>query len=745
MKEAFKQLSAALIFLFLILTPQLSASLEEAWENYKVGDYEAAQKILQDLVHAKDDKKNIYDMREALGAEALMRMSQNKYLETSMRKLKDMSTVYESKKFRNPRRLNYYVRTYIEDDSTRHKSLPNLMLAGAFAVPGLLEYLKSDETDVNRRGLAFQALKNIGSRATPVLIEASYGSDEMLLMGVVRLLNTNKDRRAIPALLRLKDVVKTPILLAQVKQALATFGIDETGVAVNALLDEVIRYIKGGDSVDFEIFNASGVLWKWYENMEKVFYVNVLKSEFEFYPILPDSLWPLFKAEIILQHATNLSNLTPDQVGFIQSLKMILHYRIINTINAVVNSETYENDVYGERLSQYLNLLNKRNSVKQWVGVRVYLTALDMTMQHKLFKISAQLLQDLNKFSGSNALNTEVVTYPSLVVKKPLFEAVHHSEKLIRYWGVIAVSETDSFYEEDLSKGVLLNLLNAAREINPNTILLISEMNDQVESLQEQLINMDFFVETVAKSYDALKALNKYPSKDMIVIDGNLRTDSTAMSLIQRIKKEDKAKNLPFIILSNEEDMNKHMVMYQDVASMFVFHNETPMLLREKFTIVRKNLPSKNTWVNSVNLSALRALLKVPMAYLSEGDDTMNSISGLLAGKFNSNEAEILAMQILELYGPRAAGVIPTLMEKMRLEDVDTRYRIQVFKTLFKLSNSSPEIRQKLFSYLIDSEQDPNLLSELSRFISYEFESLTFEEKEAMNKLFYSENFVYEE
>ena len=162
--------------------------LEDAWNEYQQGEYIKAQEILGQILKNKENKEDIYNMHEALGVRALTEMSQNRYLQNHMKHIKRISSVFENKKFRNPRRLDFYIQSYLEDDSTRHKSLPNILLAGSFAVPGLIKFLHSSESDIVKRSLAYQAIRDMGKNAIPSLLEATWVDDDIQLINIARLL-----------------------------------------------------------------------------------------------------------------------------------------------------------------------------------------------------------------------------------------------------------------------------------------------------------------------------------------------------------------------------------------------------------------------------------------------------------------------------------------------------------------------------------------------------------------------------
>jgi len=718
--------------------------LEDAWNEYQQGEYIKAQEILGQILKNKENKEDIYNMHEALGVRALTEMSQNRYLQNHMKHIKRISSVFENKKFRNPRRLDFYIQSYLEDDSTRHKSLPNILLAGSFAVPGLIKFLHSSESDIVKRSLAYQAIRDMGKNAIPSLLEATWVDDDIQLINIARLLKEAGDKRAVPFLLRLKTYKKSKVLSAEVQLTLDHLKVPKELDVTRAYLDEAIRYLLRGEKVELETFDAASMLWEYNKDEEKIMYINMFKSEFEFYPKIPDSMWPLFKAELLLRQVTNLEGLSLESQKNIHAVSLCVWLALNMQATDILKSEGQLKDEFEVQLKGFLKKRREMDTVMHWVGLDSLLIALDMCERFDRPEIAARILQILKRFKHGEVLNRQVKSYYEKVDVRPVAIGLGMANKLIRYWSAISSVKTGSKLEQEQGMLIVNILQYAAREVDPKTALIISNRDESVETLHKQLIDLGYFVEQVKDGKSALIAMSRHPAKDMVIINGNFSSDLTAKGAIQSIRGNKKFNEIPVVILSNEEDMDRHMLQFQDDAAMFIFNNESPVLLKEKFSILRKKLPYKEQWAGSISTAALDALRSVPQDLLLENNEIMAHMSDLLAGKLNNELAETYALEVIQRYGELATVAIPILMEKLKAEGVAADYRLELFKTLFSISKSNIDIRAEIYDVIKNKDHKDGFRDAVATFLAGEFDQIPNKEKTELNKLFFSTIFEYD-
>ncbi len=739
----------ALVLLILGFISDVNATLlEDAWNEYQQGEYIKAQEILGQILENKEDKEDIYNMHEALGVRALAEMSQNRYLQKHMKHIKRISSVFENKKFRNPRRLNFYIQSYLEDDSTRHKSLPNILLAGSFAVPGLIKYLHSSESDIVKRSLAYQAIRDMGKDAIPSLLEATWVNDDIQLINIARLLKEAGDKRAIPYLLRLKNYKKAnKVLSAEVQLTLDHLKTPEGLSVTRAYLDEAIRYLLRGEKIELETFDTAAMLWEYDSDDEKIRYINMFKSEFEFYPKIPDTMWPLFKAELLLRQVANLEGLTIGSQKNIHAVSLCAWLALNMQATDILKSEGKLKDEYEVQLEGFLKKRREMDTVMHWVGLDSLLIALDMCERLDRPEIAARVLQILKRFKQGEVLNRQVKSYyenDEAEPVSPVAAGLTMSNKLIRYWSAIAAVKTGSKLEKEQGMLVVNILQYAAREVDPKTALIISERDESVERLHKQLIDLGYFVEQVKEGKSAMTAMSRHPAKDIVIINGNFNSDLNTKGAIETIRENKKFDEIPVVILSNEEDMDKHMLQFQDDAAMFIFNNESPVLIKEKFSILRKKLPYKEQWAGSISTAALDALRFVPQDLLLENKEIMSHMAGLLAGKLNTELAETYALQVVQRYGSLSTVAIPILMEKLKADGVAADYRLEIFKTLFSISKSNIDIRTEIYEVIQDKDQKDGFRDAVATFLAGEFDQIPIKEKVELNRLFFSTIFEYD-
>ena len=80
-----------------------SADMESVYNKYLQGDYIHAQSELEEIIQANPSTEELFKMKEALGMRAVLELSQNQYLQDSMKIFNSGSWQHERAQFKNPR------------------------------------------------------------------------------------------------------------------------------------------------------------------------------------------------------------------------------------------------------------------------------------------------------------------------------------------------------------------------------------------------------------------------------------------------------------------------------------------------------------------------------------------------------------------------------------------------------------------------------------------------------------------
>ena len=722
-----------------------AADMESVYNKYLQGDYIHAQAELEEIIQSNPSTEELFKMKEALGMRAVLELSQNQYLQDSMKIFNSGSWQHERAQFKNPRRIKFFLREFLEDDSTRHKSMPNLMGAGPYAVPMIVEYLKSSNDDIDSRSLAFQVLMNMGRDVLNPLLACTFAEDPLLLTNLVRLVVKTKSARVAPYLLRLKETSKSKMVQDEVSRALTGLGVAEGLTSSKAYIIQANRYLTETSDVMYEAIANDGLLWTWDAGSQSLVSVNAIGQEFEYHPQLPISLWSLFQAELMHQQFAESDHWTKQEVYNADAASLITwaaqEQRVMKLLETADSAEITKIE---SQLTAFINARSSKMKLAHWLGADVMLTALDIAQNTLTPEIAARVLRMMTTSKSEAGLNTTISSFLTGAEIRPLNQSINHKSELIRYWAAITISRSNPSLAGVENPAHIISLLTQAMsEVSKPSALIVSEKGPILDQTKTKLEDLGYTVETAQSAGSGIQALLGYPSKDLVFHNPET-SDGLSLDFVNQLTAHQKGKDMPLVILSDSDHEGQHMITFQESAQQLILLSDATDTVREKISEIQisENLVAGLDVAKTLSPQALTSLLLVEEAVLREHPVIVNELEELIASPVQPVESQLLAIRTLRKMGDLGQPAVKTLLGKLENPSLDASYKIRVLNTLLSISKNNAEVRKRLFDIVQDPNSPETFKQMAASFLSSEQDQLTVEERQKFRKSFFTKSFV---
>lgn len=718
--------------------------LEKIYGHYLQGDYQRAQSELEVLLENGPTASELVDMKKKLGSRALLEMSQNELLRKSMRVFNAKTWQRERSRFKSPRRIRFFIEQFMDDDGTRHKSMPNILAAGSYAVPFLLDYLKVSNDDVVKRGLAYQLLLNMGKEIVPSLLASTFSEDGMLVTSIVRLLGKLNDDRSIPYLLRLQEVSEIAVVREEVALALGQYGVDLKSESAPDLarivVREVDRYLSGGESVHYESIDADGVLWQWNFKRDALEAYDPLQLDFEYQPQYPMSLWALLRAEQIHQEFSEMS-FGDEASQAIHASTLCVWLQQEQRLRGLLASEGEQDvGVSAEALSVFLKHRSADMALVHWLGSDVLLQALDMSMQNPVAeKISARLLRMIAAYRPLGIAAKGIISYKTGQRVFPIVEGLSNGNEMVRYWSAIAIANCHRDLNIDEAALVVSLLEQAVDEIGLPTVLLMAGETESVGFFQSKLEGMGQFVVRHDHSGSGLKALSRYPSKDMVILDPSFSDSNTVQEFVGQLRAQPYGASVPLVVLSENAMVDEYRLAYQGQAQEMVLFGDSVDVLGEKLSKVKSGSQQVvgRDLAAELSLEALKALSGLDDKLLKRHPSLVEHLSEMLAAPHQPESSKEVAVGVLGKMGSVASSSVSVLLAMLE-KDAAPQYKLAVLNALLSVSDGSERVRDRLYRIMVDPGNPESFRRTAATYLSVHQEQLSAEERRGFKRSFFT-------
>lgn len=232
------------------------------------GDYEGALGKFKALLQEDPSQDQVLDLIRATETRHFLKMlTKGGEMEMVAKRMLDLDNMALRERSRDKDRISALVNTAIKDgDLEKRRTASRTLMSdhGAFAVPFLVGYLGSNDTD--ERVHAIMALEDIGLEAVLPLVEALQSPDANVRQNVVVVLRRLLDPRAYPILAWLAGSKDQPASVRDAAAAAMSTYKGMTGSKAATPQDAFVEVARMYYSKAPEILRdmgGSSVLWRW--------------------------------------------------------------------------------------------------------------------------------------------------------------------------------------------------------------------------------------------------------------------------------------------------------------------------------------------------------------------------------------------------------------------------------------------------------------------------------------------------
>jgi len=565
---------------------------------FDMGKTEEAKAEFAKMIALQPTGSDAFAFREAVGRNELVSLMAEPAFRKEMIQILQTSYDYFENLRKDEANTKKYVKQMGSKDSRESwKAIYALERIGPFAVPLMLDYLpmydapQEDPAPVS----ASIVMKMMGSRAVPALVQAlkadSRGKnaeeqaavmekDARLKIEICKLLLVSRDRRALPALLALRDNPKTPPIVARMASTAALTiwqgmkagsggaPLPSTEAAELELAD---LYVRNAPEVVEVVPPYDRVVWRWAENGEQSYAGRLIPD------VPPDFMYGRLMAQRVLVDAMSAGGVGPQTLA----LYVANNYMLFRVAEAMSRSDKAEKDVK-EAAAKRAQGLGYVHELNEQLGARSLYMALARALDTDDAILALDCIAGLRAVGDPRDMPERLSLFRALVhrvrgVRMAAAEAVlrlwpegrmmamtpaREGEKTVR----VEIAADD---REHVIQGVydLLTLGGRPRALvyTPSKTVF-----DGVTAMSRGWgIETEQALETVAALDVALRPV---PAVDFIIADTQVNLDL----FLHNIRKDIRTKRLSVILLAPAKDAEKAA---KELALPVVSYDEKEVIL----------------------------------------------------------------------------------------------------------------------------------------------------------------------
>ncbi|MFN0008847.1 MAG: response regulator [Planctomycetota bacterium] len=493
---------------------------------------------------------------------------------------------------------------------------------GEYAVPYLLPYLSSENTDEDRRVLAMHALSQLDSDVVNPLVEALASEDRILRRNVVMVLGNMADRRTAGYLLAAASSDKDESVRAAARESATRTGASGDAVGAFLALGDAFHHARG------EVLGPRGtgeVVWSFADNK--------LTPE----PV-PQNL---FNEEMALRAYSRALATDPSSVAALAGLARSW---------MAERTEIEAMEAAGQDVSAWKARSDAAAALVNSAGVQALDTAMTWSVRTNDSASGAGLARALGDLASSSV--------PSLEAAMQSGDGAMRAEAAVALGKIAARSSTPASAE------VVQALSEAAgREIQRLAAVIGS--GDGAAQIAGFLRENRVFVSHWDTGAKGSTMVRRSPGLDLIVMTETL-PDLTTAQVLEEIKADERTQGVPVVLIV--KDAAAAAEMYGDrIAGTTTGSSDTAAIT----ATLQGELEGDRALAAGLAKRAAEAL-----AHLAHGGktDISGALESLTAASARADDVAIPALHALGLAGGagQAATLVAALADEARSEAVRT-------------------------------------------------------------------------
>ena len=523
----------------------LEKLLREGVDRFELGRQYEAKAALDKLLAETPTDEECWKLREVFGDRILRVMSswmlEGRTLGSAPGEILKRAQWFEQSRRMEKQHIDTVVREAITNPEDP-RPLYELSLLGPYAVPYLIEHLRSGKDDVARTNAAY-ILVHLGPQVVIPVAEALATNDNLLLEHLCDILRKIQppDPRALPSL---KRVHEDESLLPTVRnrwakmalEAISGQSADNLKKAADFYYEEANRLYLSGPTVQEELEDLRGSWWVWAPDAANG------KGSLEYIAVPSFALDDLMAEEMVYDAMALpgdkqrlqvlLASILMQAAKEVEEMSVILDHE--GVVNPAIQAQREHVDLWRKRL--YKNL-----RVSYTVGPVLLTRVLAKALMDGKGPVAVAAIEGIETLSrakngwaqtqnwnaplaaaapaASAAPGKNEATPAAVEITHPLLTALENPDRRVRYASAVALSHIGFPSDHPQYRALLPILVDGAREKSPIVCLIVSNNPQVRERLAMLLENKGVLAMTAPNGREACDLAVQFPPKDCIIID----------------------------------------------------------------------------------------------------------------------------------------------------------------------------------------------------------------------------------
>jgi hypothetical protein len=488
------------------LDPKVRQAADDFWHTARIGRYDAAvafgKSLLGlgaapgDVLLAFEDVAN--SRKEDLDA-YLLRFQNTKELAEVTGEIQKVVSQGRYERRSSPMFIKAQIDRLIVSPVGFENGLANLRNSGEFAVPLMIEYLRSP-AQAKYHDAIRRVIRAMGRDVLNPLLASTEMSDTQTLAQIVTLLGDSRYPDVAPYLLRLQATSSAVEVKEAAGRALQTIGTSASEPADAAFLGLAEKFYAGKSSVVADARNPHAFIWYW-NDQAGLSKKDVPQGVF-------DEVMAMRATEYALQLATTDAGVSDNSLA----LWLAANYRRqIQIPTGEADNSRAEN----QSAAHYYGV----TSGPKYLGMALTrsLADKDAALSYEIIRSFQQIVGKVNlDITGNGASLVKALQYPD---RKVRFEAA---------MALAAARPTDAYEGSDQ---VVPLLGEAVSQTGKPTVLLVVPTTERVNQLSEAIKVAGYDVIGATNASDADNVARTKPAVDVVVIDSGMAADAVQAAL----------------------------------------------------------------------------------------------------------------------------------------------------------------------------------------------------------------------
>ena len=703
-------------------------------------EYEQAAKLLQQALAAKPDSvvvANLYKVAVARFLEAAI-TSKNPDLKAAAEKLLLVAKEGRVRQLRDPKYVETLIESLAKGFLPRTFAIEELILAGDYAVPHLIAYIKRNQ-DPEQRAYAGYIMQRLGPIAVPAIAECVKVQDALIKQIVIQALETIADPRAVPMLLwAAQDPKGHPLVVSAARKAIMKIAKDEAIFRTHspiAFLALAERYYEKDRRVLLPHLYES-LVWRW------KFETETLVSE-----SVPEPLYAYRMAEEACRNALiaepTFEPAAPLIVCCYYAQRIFLEDFFLSIKGKPLDAALAKE---AELAKPILDRLKAAPLVGHAAGRRFLYAALQRSLRDGRTEVAVACINALETVADGSALPEpppppEVLAaqaakagkapeakkggrtmlwwgpkpeekpeepeapknpYSIELDGKPLIAALSYApHRKVRYRAAEAIVTMNPHHQILDGEKVLINLSEALAETSERVALLVDDDESRADQIRGLLRDVAIVPVLARSQRDALDRAKELPPKDLLIISAGIKEVDVA-TMLASLRRIYTLAATPTLIVTTKGDlpMLRKQFAKENVGFLTTpFDKESVQIAVD--TIFAK-APDAGDPSFKHSTSAARTLAKIdPATSIFKLENALPALLHCVVSRTYPDAVRIPAADAIR--HTRAARALPYLVNACKDEKTSKALRIAVLDALGACAASVEQPGKDVFAVLVDA------------------------------------------